>query len=111
MQTSPSERSTYLLVSIGESKSPGVVNEEDIRVLRHGLRSENELSLRSFVARLDLEKRAAIEGLRGELREELAVQILRESRGLEKKAMDFLKVVVGFNFPGGHRRELDDGVQ
>lgn len=57
----------YLFISVGEAESPGVVDEEEVGVLIHGVRGEEEPPLTSFLlllAGLDLEEGPTIEGLR-----------------------------------------------
>lgn len=61
-----------LVVSVGESEGPCVIDEEDVGVLGHGIGGENEASHASVLAGLDLEVVAAVEGLAGELLEEAA---------------------------------------
>ena len=91
----------YLLVSIGESEGPGVVDEEDVGVLGHGVGGEDEAPLAAVLAGLDLEVVAAVEGLAGELLEEAAVQRLRQPRGRKQQGVDFGELVVGLDSVGG----------
>lgn len=50
-----------LLVSVGESESPCVINEEDVGVFGHGIRGENEAPHAAFLDGLDLEVVTAVE--------------------------------------------------
>lgn len=67
------EEGEDLLVNVGESESPRVIYEEDVGVLGHGIRGENEAPHAAILAGLDMEVFAAVEGLGGELLEEAAV--------------------------------------
>lgn len=58
-----------LVVSIGESESPSVIDEEEVGVGGHEIGSKKEASLATILAGLNLEKVATVEGLRRELQE------------------------------------------
>ena len=66
-----------LFVSVGESESPSMINEKDIGVFSHRIRSQNEASHAILFARFDLEMLAAVEGFGGEFVEETAVEGFR----------------------------------
>lgn len=78
-----------------------MVDKEGIGFLKHGLRGEHEPPLTTFLGRLDLKVAAAIEGLRRQFLEQLAVQRLRQSRSSEEQTMNFDEVLVGFDSAGG----------
>ena len=66
-----------LFASVGEPKSPGVVDEEHVGLRRDGVRCEDKASLEAGGGGLYLEEVSAVECLRGELLEQWAVQRLR----------------------------------
>lgn len=51
-----------------------MINEEDVGVLGHRIRGEDESSFTSFLAGFDLEVFAAVEGVGGEFLKEAAVK-------------------------------------
>lgn len=91
-----------LFSSIGETKSPGVVNEEHVRLLLHRFGGEQEPPLASVVAWVNLEEIAAVECFRVELLEELAVQRRGQPCGLEEQSMNFHEILEVLDSICGH---------
>lgn len=82
-----------LISCIGEAKRPSMVNEEDMGVHRKVVGGEEESTLLSIFARVDVEEVATIEELRGELVEELAVKGGREACRCQQHAMHLHKLL------------------
>lgn len=52
-----------MFVGVGEAEGPGVIDEEHVRVLGHGVRGEDEPPLTAVFAGFDSEVGPAVEGL------------------------------------------------
>ncbi len=93
-------RGAYLLTGLGETKRPGMVDQEHIAVLGHAFTRQDESALLHPVfTRLNPEETPSIEHICGQLLEKQPVQRCRNPCRCQQHSMHLLKLLETHHHP------------